>query len=115
SDVTESPPTLSAMPPGARAAQVWTHRVESMFLDTFGRPDENQDPPCERTPDATVTQALHLMNSREVDRQIGSDTGRAARLAASDRSAEEVVDELYLAIFSRFPTPGERKYAVTLL
>jgi hypothetical protein len=35
-----------------------------VFLDTFGRPNPNQDPPCERTSDATVTQTLHLMNAR---------------------------------------------------
>ena len=68
-DVTETPTRFSAMPAGSRANQVWTHRIDSMFLDTFGRPDENQDPPCERTTDSTVTQALHLMNSREIDGQ----------------------------------------------
>ncbi len=114
-DVTETPTKFSAMPAGSRANQVWTHRIDSMFLDTFGRPNENQDPPCERTSDSTVTQSLHLMNSREIDGRVRSDEGRAARLAAGEASATEIVDELYLAIFSRYPNEETRNYAVDLV
>ncbi len=114
-DVTETEAKFQGMPPQSRANQVWTHRVDSMFLDTFGRPNENQDPPCERTPDSTVTQALHLMNSQQLDERIRSDSGRAARLAASDLTAEEIATELYLAAYSRYPTDVEREYAVALI
>ncbi len=114
-DITETPNSLDGMWAASRANQVWTHRVNSMFLDTFGRPNENQDPPCERTPGSTVTQALHLMNSPEIDRRIRNDEGRAARLAKSSLSTTEVVDELYLAVFSRYPTSAEQAYAVSLI
>ncbi|MFK8114336.1 MAG: DUF1549 and DUF1553 domain-containing protein [Rubripirellula sp.] len=114
-DITEHPSPMSGMPPEARANQVWTHRVDSIFLDTFGRPNENQDPPCERTPEATVTQALHLMNSKELDGRIRSDSSRAARLASSQLSTEEIADEMYLAIYSRFPSDQEREYAVATI
>ena len=50
------------VPPGAAAKEIWTHRVTSIFLDTFGRPNPNQDPPCERVEALTMTQTLHLMN-----------------------------------------------------
>ena len=115
SDVTETPTSFAAMPGGSRANQVWTHRIGSMFLDTFGRPNENQDPPCERTPDSSVTQSLHLMNSREIDQRIRSDDGRAARLAASDLSSTEIAEQLYLATFSRYPDPDEAAYAAELI
>jgi len=114
-DLTETPSNFSGMPDGSRASQVWTHRVQSMFLDTFGRPDENQDPPCERMNESTVTQSLHLMNDRDIDSRIRSDKGRAARLAASDLSAGSVVEEIYLAAFSRVPTQEESTYAATLI
>ena len=114
-DVTETPASMRGMPPESRAGQVWTTRVDSMFLDTFGRPNENQDPPCERTPDSTVTQSLHLMNSPQLDGRIRSDKGRAARLATSKMSAEAIVDELYLAVYSRYPTSSEREYAVGIV
>ncbi|EMI20106.1 secreted protein containing DUF1549 [Rhodopirellula maiorica SM1] len=114
-DVTQTTESFQAMPPDSRANQVWTTRVDSIFLDTFGRPNENQDPPCERTPDSTVTQALHLMNSQQLDKRIRSDSGRVASLAASEKSPEQIVDELYLATFTRYPTTEERVYAVDLI
>ncbi len=114
-DITETPNSLEGMWSDAHANQVWTHRVNSMFLDTFGRPNENQDPPCERTPDSTVTQALHLMNSPEIDQRIRSDEGRVARLAKSQRTSTDIVDELYLSVFSRYPSAAERTYAVDLI
>lgn len=114
-DITETPSEFRGVPDGSRSNQIWTHRVSSMFLDTFGRPDANQDPPCERTSDSTVTQALHLMNSRELDGRIRSDNGRAARLAKSEMSDKQIVDELYLAIYSRYPTSAEQNYAKSVL
>ena len=113
--VTETSESFSALAPESRANQVWTHRIDSVFLDTFGRPDENKDPPCERVPDSSVTQTLHLMNSRELDRRVRSDSGRAARLAKSELSASQVLEELYLATFSRRPTDEENAYGEALL
>jgi hypothetical protein len=80
-----------------------------LFLDSFGRPDPNQDPPCERTTETTVVQALHLMNSTGVHAKVTNDTGRAAQLAASKKTEREIVEELYLLIYSRMPTEEERK------
>ncbi|MCG8653424.1 MAG: DUF1549 and DUF1553 domain-containing protein, partial [Pirellulales bacterium] len=114
-DVTGTPATFQGMPPHSRANQVWTHRVDSMFLDTFGRPNENQDPPCERTPDATVTQALHLMNSVQLDRRIRSDSGKAAQWASGDHNPESLIEEIYLTLYSRFPSQDERTYGAKLI
>ncbi len=114
-DATETPSEIPGMPPETRASQVWTTRVNSVFLDTFGRPNENQDPPCERTPDATVSQSLHLMNSPQLEGRIRSDGCRAARLATSEMSPREIVDELYLAIYTRYPTEAEQTYVVGLI
>ncbi|HJT32066.1 MAG TPA: DUF1549 domain-containing protein [Pirellulales bacterium] len=109
SDITEVPETFSALPGGSRATQIWSHRVESLFLDAFGRPDPNQDPPCERTPETTMVQTLHLMNAPNVHRKVTSDDGRAARLAASDQPADKIVEELYLLVYSRWPDAEERQ------
>lgn len=107
--ITETKNSIGGMPADARSNQVWTHRASSVFLDTFGRPDANQDPPCERTSDSTVTQSLHMLNSVELERRIRSDTGRAARLAESELTSDEIATELYLAIYSRMPTDEERQ------
>jgi len=111
SQITEVRESFSGMPHDGTAKQIWTHRVGSLFLDAFGRPDPNQDPPCERSSDTTVVQALHLMNSENLLKKVTSDSGRAARLAASKRSTPEIVEELYLLTFARRPTPEEHAVA----
>ncbi len=108
SDVTGVPETFAAMPPGSRAMELWTARSQSVFLDSFGRPDPNQDPPCERTSDTTVVQALHLMNAPNLHRKFTSDSGRAAALAQSSKTPGEIVDELYALVYTRLPDAQER-------
>lgn len=114
-DILESEEEFAAMPPGSRAMQVWTFRSTSLFLDTFGRPDLNQDPPCERSTETTTPQALHLMNSPQLNKKLGLDSSRPAKLAVSERSVESIVEETYLLIYSRFPRDEERLAAVEFL
>ncbi|MEX0676861.1 MAG: DUF1549 and DUF1553 domain-containing protein [Pirellulales bacterium] len=111
-DVTGVPEEFDAMSPGSRSIEIWTHRVGSLFLDAFGRPDANQDPPYERVADSTIVQALHLMNSPEIHKKISHDAGTAAMLAAGGKPPHEIVDELYLLMYSRFPA-GDERQAVT--
>jgi hypothetical protein len=113
-DITQVPETFAAAAPGTRAMELWTVRTQSVFLDSFGRPDPNQDPPCERTSDTTVVQALHLMNAPNLHRKVTADDGRAAKLAASPKSPPEIVEELYLLVYSRRPTDEERGICLKL-
>ncbi len=113
-DVTGSPSAYAGHPSGSRAVQLWTHRAPATFLDVFGRPDPNQDPPCQRDPDATVVQSLHLMNSADIEAKIAAEGGRAARLAESAAAPAEIVEELYLACYCRFPTSAERESLAAL-
>lgn len=112
SQITGVGENFAAMPPESQSRQLWSHRIDSLFLDAFGRPDPNQDPPCERTPDTTIVQALHLMNSQSLYNKVTQDSGMAATLAASKKTPEEVVDELYLTIFTRKPSAEEATLAV---
>ncbi len=111
-DITGVDESFEGMPPRSRAAAVWTHRSPSLSLDTFGRPDPNQDPPCERISDTSVVQALHLMNAPNLHTKLSSDAGRVAALATGDKSPAEIVDELYLLAYCRFPTEEERSVGV---
>src|SRR5262249_56329758 len=81
---------------------------------SLGRPEPNQDRPCERTSDTTVVQALHLMNAPGLHRKDTSDSGRAAELAKSDKPPCAIVDELYLLAYSRFPDEDERQVCLKL-
>jgi hypothetical protein len=114
SQITGTTENFSAMPVGSRSKEIWTHRIDSLFLDAFGRPDPNQDPPFERVSSPTVVQALHLMNNERLFTKVTSDGSRAAELAASDRPPREIVDDLYLSIYARFPTDDEAKFATSL-
>ncbi|MCH7689285.1 MAG: DUF1549 domain-containing protein, partial [Planctomycetes bacterium] len=107
SAITQVPESFDAMPPGSRASEIWTHRIGSLFLDAFGRPDPNQDPPCERTGETTVVQVLHLMNSENLYQKVTSDSGRAAKLAESKRTPREIIEELYLLVYNRLPNSDE--------
>jgi hypothetical protein len=114
SDITQVPDSFAAAPPGSRAMQLWTVRTQSDFLDSFGRPDPNQDPPCERTNDTTVVQTLHLMNAPNLHRKVTADSGRAAALAKSAKTPAEIVEELYLLVYSRLPSAEEKADCVKL-
>ncbi|MEY3459812.1 MAG: hypothetical protein RL215_2969, partial [Planctomycetota bacterium] len=113
--ITGIPQEFPAMPPDSNSRQIWTHRSDSLFLDTFGRPDPNQDPPCERTSDSTVVQSLHLMNSEKIHSEVISDKGFVKSLADSDKSPADLAAELYRRIYSRNPSPEESQLVLELL
>lgn len=108
------PETFVAMPADSTAKQLWTHRVSSVFLDSFGRPDPNQDPPCERTTDTTVVQVLHMMNSRKLYSRIQSANGNSAKWAKSKMTPDQLMEELYLTAYSRYPTIEEKRLGRSL-
>jgi len=111
SEVTGVREKLQGMPPDAPGVRAWNYRIDSDFLDAFSRPNASADPPCEREAEGTVVQALHLMNSEALSKRIADPAGRAAALAKSDKPPGEVVTELYLAAYCRFPTAEELSLA----
>ncbi|MCY3012535.1 MAG: DUF1549 and DUF1553 domain-containing protein [Planctomycetota bacterium] len=108
SDATGVPTTFSGVPYGTRAVQLWTYRVDSELLDAFSRPDANQDPPCERTSDTTMSQSLHLMNSSQIQARLTAEDSNCARWAA-DSPSEVVLRKIYFQIYSRAPSDDEIK------
>ena len=111
--VTEVKETFSGMPPDALAKQTWNHKLESQFMDAFGRPNSSAECPCERDAKPSVVQALHLMNSNKLQEMLVSAKGRVARLAKSDAKPEQIIEELYLACFARLPDAEEQKLALS--
>ena len=106
--VTDVPEKFAGWPEGVRAVEVWDTRLPSYFLRVFGRPVRATACECERGTEPSVTQTLHLVNSAEIQEKIGARQGRARRLASSSLAPAEIVDELFLAALSRFPTAAER-------
>lgn len=111
-DATGIPDTFSAMPVGTRAMQAWSYKIDSHFLDAFGRPNSSSDCPCERDLQLSVVQSLHLMNSKSLQSKLSNAQGRAHQLASSSLTPEEIVEELYLSTVNRLPDDAERSTAV---
>jgi hypothetical protein len=110
-DITGVPETYPGMPPGSRAMQAWTYKIDSQTMDAFGRPNSSSDCPCERDVRPSIVQALHLMNSRLLQEKLASDAGRVQALTAGKLPPEEIVTELYLACYARKPTAEELQIA----
>lgn len=95
----------------ARAVDLPHEGFGSYFLDTFDRPQRVSVCECERSPGASLAQVLLLANSDETENKLASGEGRAAKMVQAGKSAAEIVDELYIAAFSRPPSDDERRIA----
>jgi hypothetical protein len=102
-------------PPGSRAIQLWDSGVSHYFLKLFGRPVRKSACVCERVSDPNVAQALHVMNSPAIHQKLKHEGGTVARLHAMFPADSQLVEELYLAFFSRNPFDQERENGVAYL
>jgi hypothetical protein len=109
SQATGVPEEFNGWPRGYRAIQIWDNKLPSHFLEVFGRPSRLTVCACERGTEPSIAQALHLMNSRTTMNKVQDVHGRARQLAGSNLSPGQILDELYLASLSRFPTDSERE------
>jgi hypothetical protein len=103
------------LPMGYRAIQLPDPRARSTFLDTFGRARRQTTCECERTGEPNIAQALHLMNGDVLNRKIADPKGRLARLRAAEQPLTAIIEELYLATFSRPPSGAEARNAEALV
>ncbi|HVX12691.1 MAG TPA: DUF1549 and DUF1553 domain-containing protein [Pirellulales bacterium] len=99
----------------ARAIDLPHEGFGSYFLDTFDRPRRVSGCECERSVGATLGQVLLLSNSDEVEQKVASGEGVIAKLLADKKPPAEIVDELYLGTFSRFPSDAERAKALSFV
>ncbi len=113
SQITGQAERLSGLPADARAMQQWNHLLPSDFLDAFGRPDSSAAPPCQREGGGSVVQALHLMNSNTLQRKLSGKSVWVEELMK--KTAPEAVEEVYLRLYSRTPTAGEKEIATKYL
>ncbi len=112
---TARPEKFELLPDGTRAIQLWDNRVNHYFLQVFGRPLRATACECERMNEPSVAQVLHLMNSPEIQTKISHPRGRVQQLLRSAQTTTAIVDELYLATYSRLPRDHERDSAVGYL
>jgi hypothetical protein len=82
----------------------------SQALEMFGRPARNAavQCDCERDGESSIFQLLALANHPRVWEKIRAADGRVARLLAVELDNSERLDELFLAVLSRYPSADER-------
>ena len=87
--VTDSPAAFGGLPQDRhapkRAIMLPDESFPSYFLDVFGRPQRISACECERVSEANLAQALHLLNSDEVQDKLTRAGGRADVLAKDAR------------------------------
>jgi hypothetical protein len=107
--VTRTPSAFAGMPAGTLAIALPDNSFNagSYFLTVFGRPDSSSACECERTQEASLAQALHLLNAKDIQDKLANDKGAAAQLAADPRADDVKLSELYLAAFARQPDAEE--------
>lgn len=109
SQTTGVPEKFNGWPEGVRSIQVWDNRMPSYFFRIFGRPVRATVCECERSNEPSISQALHLLNSPEVNAKISHRQGTARKLADSSLTDSQIIDEIYLGTLTRYPTDDERK------
>ena len=106
--VTNVPTTFAGLPQDThapkRAIMLPDESFQSYFLDVFGRPQRISACECERVSEANLAQALHLLNSDEVQTKLAAANGRADLLAKDMRPDAEKIEDLFLWAFGRKPT-----------
>ena len=123
--VTGGPIDFEGYDAGTRASQVMGVRSifgrrggsteAERFLKLFGKPPRLTACDCERADETTLAQAFRLVSGEIMDDLLNSDRNRLADMASSDRTSEEIIDELYWSALSRSPSDEERTAAMEYL
>ncbi len=110
--VTAVPDKFGELPAGTKAIQLPDTANMGYFLDIFGKPKRQLVCECERNTFGNMSQALHLINSPQIQSKIASGNGRVAKLIAAAKTDLEIVEDLYLAALQRRPNSKELKEAL---
>jgi hypothetical protein len=117
--VTDSPTAFNGLPQDQhaprRAIMLPDESFASYFLDVFGRPQRTSACECERGGEANLAQALHLLNSDEIQNKLSRGGARADALAKDPRPDAEKIEELFLWAFAHKPAPAQLDMALAHL
>ena len=102
------PEPFTFIPDNVRAVELPDGSITSSFLEQFGRAGRDTGLESERNNRPTAAQKLHLLNSSHIQRKI--EQSRMVQTLTQARSnSRDMVNGLYLAVLSRFPTEEERQ------
>jgi len=107
--VTGSQSRLPGLVPGARAAELLDSSVPipGGFLELFGKPPRESACECERSGGMLLGPILTLINGPVLGEALKDPSNRLAKLVAAEKDDNRLIEEVYLAILARRPTPEE--------
>lgn len=115
-DATGSTVQFAGLPAGTKAEQLPDAKAAGDgFLDLFGKPVRETPCECERSSTVSLGQALNLINGPTLSESVAAPTGRIANLLKTNPTDEKVVEEIFLATLSRFPTAREKQTSLATL
>lgn len=115
SSATGVPTKFDDLPEIKKAIQLPNEKGRSDFLDMFGRSQRDTPCECETSLAPNLSQVLYLLHSDELQRKLADPEGVASRLAKSDQTNAQIVEDLFLRAFARLPRPEETAEGVALL
>jgi hypothetical protein len=115
SQVLDVPTAFDGVLAGTRAIDLPDENVAAHFLDVFGRPGRLTACECERVDAPSLSQALELVNSNEIQRKLTDVNGYSAKLAAETRPPVEIVPEVFVRVLSRQPRQEEVETAASFI
>ncbi|VGO20925.1 DUF1553 domain-containing protein [Pontiella sulfatireligans] len=118
------PEPFTFIPEDQRSITLADGSITSPFLDLYGRPPRATGYESERNNTPSSAQKLHMLNSTHIQQKLQKNKallGLRAGTAKSKKnkqvkspwkSPEQVVEDMYLTILSRYPTAQEKETAL---
>jgi hypothetical protein len=105
---------LPGLPAGARAAQLLDANVKvpGGFLEQLGRPPRESACECERTSSMQLGPVLSLVTGPVINDALRDPANRLAKIVAGENDDAKVIEEVFLSILSRRPSPKELSVAL---
>jgi len=104
------PEPFTFIPDNQSAISLPDGSITSPFLDLFGHPARATGMESERVNRPSPTQRMHMLNSSHIQRKL-EEGPKLKAIISSKRKPQEIMEDIYLTVLSRFPTADEVKNA----
>ena len=100
---------IPGVAPGTRAAELPDSGVDlpTGFLGAFGRPVRESACECERSSDLQLGPIMALVNGQTIADAINDPGNEIAKLVATEKDDDKLINELFLRILNRPASPAE--------
>jgi WD40 repeat protein len=115
--VTGSTPHISGAKPGELATQLSDPTMDAGggLLATLGRPARQSACECERTSDIRLGSVMALLSGSTISSAIDEPTNAIAKLVESEKDDSKLVQDVFMRVLNRPPTPPEVQGTLSML